>query len=303
MCRWILATIVMVASGASAAELETPVGVPVPPEARDVLRNAGNAILKSPLEKTFANPDLESRKAEAEAAAPLLENWLATSRDSAMAGSNPLPAYVRSAMGAFYDDRLLDKVRFKIGEPNLDNAAGLLITYGNAIAVTLIDLIVFKNESDADDLTLWAHELRHVQQFADWTTRKFAYNYILDYQAVENEAVRAQQAYLSILRGFGFNSGKVPRDCRVIGVGRKGTQQTTLLSLPQRQSVTVLWKAGTTANVTRRIFFTDENGHTETSPVDTQRESTRDASEISIRLHSDTPSFPATTDAICFKVK
>jgi hypothetical protein len=219
-----------------------------------------------------------------------------------MAGSKPLPMHVRSGMGAFFEDRLLDKVRYKIGESNVTNAANWLITYGNAIAVTLIDLIVFKNESDAEDLTLWAHELRHVKQFADWNTGEFAYNYILGYQTVEDEALKAQQTYLNALRRIGLNSGRVPRDCRVFGVGRNGTQQVVLLALPQPRSVTIRWKAGTAASVTRQVFFTDKNGRSEVRRADTEGENTLEASEVSIRLHSYGPSFPETTDAVCFKV-
>ncbi|MFV0297678.1 MAG: DUF4157 domain-containing protein [Hyphomicrobiaceae bacterium] len=63
-------------------------------------------------------------------------------------------------------------------------------------AVTLIDVIVFKNANDANfNPVLWAHELKHVQQFASWGARDFAIRYLRSWNSVENEAYKAQNVF------------------------------------------------------------------------------------------------------------
>ncbi len=55
--------------------------------------------------------------------------------------------------------------------------------------MTLIDVIVFRHASDAqDNVALWAHELKHVEQYLDWGVAEFARRYTLDHRAVEQPA-------------------------------------------------------------------------------------------------------------------
>jgi hypothetical protein len=56
-------------------------------------------------------------------------------------------------------------------------------------AITLDDVVVFKDRRAAlEDPKLWAHELKHVMQYAEWGIDGFAARYLSDYWAVENEA-------------------------------------------------------------------------------------------------------------------
>jgi hypothetical protein len=64
-------------------------------------------------------------------------------------------------------------------------------------AVTLDDVIVFQERSAAlEDPKLWAHELKHVMQFAEWGVDGFALRYLNDYEAVEHEAAEFRWQFM-----------------------------------------------------------------------------------------------------------
>lgn len=147
-------------------------------------RNAGRQIDRARIE------------ANAQAGAPILQNWFIESRDTAIYGASPIPLQIRNQLTGFYDEDLLNRVRFKIGDAGTLNLANLSIQYGDADAVTLIDVVVFKNKNDAyNNPTLWAHELKHVQQFREWGVRNFSIRYIRSWNSVENEAYDAENMF------------------------------------------------------------------------------------------------------------
>ncbi|WP_425466366.1 eCIS core domain-containing protein [Pseudorhodoferax soli] len=91
----------------------------------------------------------------------------------------------------------MHSVRYKVGDAGIFNLANLSIQYGGAGAVTLIDTIVFKNSADAENnVVLWVHELKHVQQFRNWGTRDFTIRYLRSWNGVEGEAYAAQDQYI-----------------------------------------------------------------------------------------------------------
>lgn len=163
-------------------------------------RNAGRQV------------DRVRREAEVQAAAPIFEQWLKESRRTSSRGARPIPDQIRRQLKGFYSDDLLNRARYKIGDPGVFNLANLSIQYGDAAAVTLIDVIVFRDGLDADyDARLWAHELKHVQQFRDWGTRDFAIRYLRSWNSVENAAYDADQRFVDShasprsRRGGGWN--------------------------------------------------------------------------------------------------
>ena len=87
-----------------------------------------------------------------------------------------IPMNVRNALRGYIDEASLNQVRFKVGDNGFLNLANLSFSYGDKFgnevqAVTLIDVVVFRNEFDAyNNMSLWAHELAHVKQFRDWGT-------------------------------------------------------------------------------------------------------------------------------------
>jgi hypothetical protein len=148
-----------------------------------------------------AGEELDRIRIEANANmyAPALELWFNESRNAARPTSMPIPSNIRALLAGYYDDDILNRVRFKVGDIGTANLAGMTLQFdGNVGAVTLIDVVVFRNESDAySNAKLWAHELKHVQQFRDWGTRDFAISYIRSYNGVESEAYSAENNYPS----------------------------------------------------------------------------------------------------------
>jgi hypothetical protein len=62
--------------------------------------------------------------------------------------------------------------------------------------VALNNVIVFRFADDAaTNPVLWSHELKHIQQFAEWGVRDFAIRYLRDWNSVEAEAYAAERAF------------------------------------------------------------------------------------------------------------
>jgi len=121
--------------------------------------------------------------------APLLAGWIASARDAAKAqGVEPIPSTIRAALTGYVPEQTLDRVRWRQGGTELSLPQNV-IRFGEVPAMTLDDVVVFQDRRAAlEDPKLWAHELKHVMQFAAWGVDGFATRYLSDYQAVEDEA-------------------------------------------------------------------------------------------------------------------
>jgi hypothetical protein len=123
-----------------------------------------------------------------------LELWLNGSRNTSIGTSQPIPPQIRQALTGYIEDDVMNRARFKVGDNGVLNLAGLSLAYGDVLgssvaAVTLIDVIVFRDAGDAyNNPSLWAHELTHVKQFRDWGTNNFAISYARDSGSVEGPA-------------------------------------------------------------------------------------------------------------------
>lgn len=135
-------------------------------------------------------------------AASGLEQWLRQSRDSAAAGgTQPIPLHIRAQLEPYYDIGVLDAARYKVGDGETLGAANTMLQNPDVQAVTLIDIIVFRNAADAqDNVALWAHELLHVQQYQQWGVGEFARRYTRDHDAIEAPAYRRQIEVARVLR-------------------------------------------------------------------------------------------------------
>lgn len=167
-----------------------PIGDITHPER--ILQNAGRE-----LDNAGREIDRLRLETQTQAAAPAFQEWLNQSRNTAASGGvSPIPPHIRQQLQGFYDNDTLSRARFKIGDGGVFNLANLSIQYGGASAVTLIDIIVFNNAQDAyNNPVLWAHELKHIQQFRDWGTRDFAIRYLRSWNGVEGEAYAAENSY------------------------------------------------------------------------------------------------------------
>ncbi len=108
--------------------------------------------------------------------------------------AKPIPASVARAMARHFPEKILKKARYAVGKvginlPEVINGAREF--FGNhGHAVTVGNVIVFSRPPSERDFRWWAHELYHVQQYADWGIKKFAWKYIVNWSAVEAEAER-----------------------------------------------------------------------------------------------------------------
>lgn len=137
-------------------------------------------------------------------AAVSLANALVLSRDAAWeAGTRPMPPHIRQALLAWYPAELLDSIEYRTGVTEDASVQSLSIRYGHATAVAIVDTIIFADPWDAENnIALWAHEVKHVEQFQRWGVVEFARRYVRDHAAVEAEAY-AIGATVQALHGGG----------------------------------------------------------------------------------------------------
>lgn len=134
-----------------------------------------------------------------QAGAPALQEAIARSRDDALrAGTQPIPFEIRRNLEGFIAPQVLNAARYRVqggGDLTLQVNA---FRYGEAVAIALDYVIVFKNLNDAlYNTTLWVHELSHVGQYQRWGIRDFSIRYLRNSGAVEREAYEAETRYVA----------------------------------------------------------------------------------------------------------
>jgi hypothetical protein len=132
-----------------------------------------------------------------QAGAPALVELIARSRDDALRrGVDQIPPDIRANLTGFIADNLLNAVRYRVGGGGDLTLQVNAIRYGEAAAITLDYVVVFKEENDAlYNPTLWAHELTHVGQYQSWGIHDFAVRYLRSYSDVERPAYEAETRY------------------------------------------------------------------------------------------------------------
>ena len=120
-----------------------------------------------------------------------LAELIDVARQQAIAdGVRPVPATVHRALLGYFPSALLQRCRFATGRARAITVPRLGLSYGDATAVTLGDVVLFKSERLAESaLKLWAHELTHVMQYQRWGIAGFADRYVRDSGEVEQEAI------------------------------------------------------------------------------------------------------------------
>ncbi|NUU37659.1 DUF4157 domain-containing protein [Pseudomonas sp. C2B4] len=127
-------------------------------------------------------------------AAPALALWLTQAQaDADMAGTQPIPEHIREQLLRWYAPSVLDAARYQISDNGQFNAATAMLQNPDVGAVTLVDIILFRDAQSAEqNVALWAHELKHVQQYQEWGVAGFAQRYTQDFNAVEAPAYAIQ---------------------------------------------------------------------------------------------------------------
>jgi hypothetical protein len=147
-------------------------------------------------------------------AAPALGLWLTQARaEAATADIQPIPANIREQLLRWYQPGVLDAARYKVSDNSQFNAATAMLQNPDVGAVTLIDIILFRNAQDAEqNVTLWAHELKHVQQYQEWGVQGFAQRYTEDFNGVEAPAYGIQGEVRRFMRDAAATSPTLPRN-------------------------------------------------------------------------------------------
>ncbi|QAY86476.1 eCIS core domain-containing protein [Pseudomonas arsenicoxydans] len=127
-------------------------------------------------------------------AAPALALWLTQARaEAASADIQPIPPHIREQLLRWYAPGVLDTAHYKVSDDSQFTAATAMLQNPDVGAVTLIDIILFRDAQTAEqNLAVWAHELKHVQQFQEWGVDGFAQRYTQDFNAVEAPAYAIQ---------------------------------------------------------------------------------------------------------------
>jgi hypothetical protein len=137
-------------------------------------------------------------------AGPALALWLSQSRaEAAISGTQPIPDAIREQLLRWYPPSVLDAALYKVGDNGELSAASAMMQNPDIGAVTLVDIIVFRTAEAAEtNVALWAHELKHVQQYQEWGVNGFAQRYTQDFNAVEAPAYQVQTEVGRVLRGL-----------------------------------------------------------------------------------------------------
>ncbi|MFY1663616.1 eCIS core domain-containing protein [Pseudomonas sp. Pseu.R1] len=137
-------------------------------------------------------------------AGPALSLWISQSRAQAATGlAQPIPDAIREKLLRWYPPSVLDAALYKVGDNGEFSAANTMLQNPDIGAVTLIDIIVFRTaEAAENDVALWAHELKHVEQYQQWGVDGFAQRYTEDFNAVEAPAYTIQTTVSRVLRGL-----------------------------------------------------------------------------------------------------
>lgn len=121
-------------------------------------------------------------------AAPLLASAIRFSRGQALnRGVNSLPPHIMQALSPYFPQPILQKVRWTTADGvSIDGA--LKNWFNQEGAVTLDEVVVFSGENLASDIALWAHELTHVLQYSQMGVETFAFQYLIDWNGLEQQA-------------------------------------------------------------------------------------------------------------------
>ncbi|MBL4786825.1 MAG: DUF4157 domain-containing protein [Cohaesibacteraceae bacterium] len=144
-------------------------------------------------------PGRIARESVVETAGPLLGEAIRHSRDNARAaGTKPIPSQMFQKLVLFYPRSLLLSIQFRVGQGHELSVQANSFRFGDATAVALIDTIIFRSENDVRNDVLWAHEIKHIDQFQRWGLSNFGKRYVRNHSAVEKEAETTAQQYSNL---------------------------------------------------------------------------------------------------------
>jgi hypothetical protein len=108
-----------------------------------------------------------------------VEQWIIASHNAAVNASlRPIPDRFKEQLSALYPESILGKVRYTTDSSFIGTLQWFRDEMGQEGAITLVDIIVFRNDQLTTDLKIWAHELEHVRQYDQLGVDGFAQAYV-----------------------------------------------------------------------------------------------------------------------------
>jgi hypothetical protein len=106
-----------------------------------------------------------------------------------------MPVAVRRQLARFFPRAVLEQVRYATEwDPAEDTLPSLFMGRSPKSAMTLGDVILFRDAQGVADPLLWAHELTHVMQYKQLGITTFATRYLEQGWELEAEAMARAEA-------------------------------------------------------------------------------------------------------------
>lgn len=112
------------------------------------------------------------------------------SRNRARQSCRPLPRHVAADLSYFFPAEVMRRVCYSTdwGAAQNGTLQQFVLSNGHANAIALGDVIVFADPRLLEDRWLWAHEMRHIEQYQVLGIEEFSRRYIWDSRELENDA-------------------------------------------------------------------------------------------------------------------
>jgi hypothetical protein len=121
---------------------------------------------------------------------PSLAEAIRTTRDRVRPYGRPIPVALRRQLAPFFPRTVLEQVRYATAwDPTTDLLPTLFLGSSPKSAMTLGDVILFRDAHGVTDPLLWAHELTHVMQYKRLGVTAFATRYLERGWELEAEAM------------------------------------------------------------------------------------------------------------------
>lgn len=211
-------------------------------------------VIKNPDEivKTFKNP-------VAGVIGMPIALAIADGRNTALKlGVYRIPEEIKAQLSMYFDQSLLNSVRYTVNDNLINNGLPQAVALNTqAGAITLINVIIFKNTGGSTNVDLWAHEMFHVRQYKELGLAKFAATLAITGVRGENSAIE-KPAYLYDTHFTEIRENRHITSGLLVGLGGKcmralGTSQTSRVVLSACRPNDNLQKWELTANHEVRI--------------------------------------------------
>jgi hypothetical protein len=122
---------------------------------------------------------------------PSLAEAIRSTRDRVYPQGRPIPVALRRQLAPFFPRTVLEKVRYATTwDPTADLLPALFMGSSPKAAMTLDDVILFRDAHGVTDPLLWAHELTHVMQYQHFGVTAFATRYLERGWELEADAMK-----------------------------------------------------------------------------------------------------------------